>query len=209
MTLMREMMVEWCSLAMGGMASCSTPSMRYLMATPESSRVSMWMSLARRSSAVKMVVSTRRMIGPMSLRRRELLDGDGLVRPFSSSRITSRREAFGGFFQHALRLLGLLEQVGDLRERGHLGAQRLTQQQADLVDHHELAGSAMAMSSAPFCALPGARSCSGTSGPREWTGTGRGRWSRPADLRTRTGSAPPACAPVRSPPPDRACGLFQ
>ena len=44
------------------MASVSAPSMRYF--TPTSvSRVSMWMSLARRSSAVKMMVSTSRMIG--------------------------------------------------------------------------------------------------------------------------------------------------
>ena len=50
------------------------------------------------------------------------------------------REAFAGFFQHALRLLGLLEQVGDLRERGNLGDDALAQQQADLVDHHQLAG---------------------------------------------------------------------
>ena len=47
MTLMRLMIVEWCSLAMGFMAGWSTPSMRYLMTTSVS-RVSMWMSEARR-----------------------------------------------------------------------------------------------------------------------------------------------------------------
>ena len=46
----------------GCMACCRTPSMRYLTAT-SASRASMWMSLARRSSAVKMMVSTRRTTG--------------------------------------------------------------------------------------------------------------------------------------------------
>src|SRR6267378_2530140 len=58
-TLMRESTVECHSLAMGCMACCNTPSIRYLTATSES-RASMWISLARRSSAVKIMVSTRR-----------------------------------------------------------------------------------------------------------------------------------------------------
>ncbi len=49
-------------------------------------------------------------------------------------------EAFTGFFQHALRLLGLFEDVGDLLQRGNFGDDALLQQQADLVDHHQLAG---------------------------------------------------------------------
>src|SRR5580698_4732354 len=49
-------------------------------------------------------------------------------------------EAFAGFFQHALRLLGLRQNVGDLFERRDLGDDALLQQQADLVDHHQLAG---------------------------------------------------------------------
>ncbi len=49
-------------------------------------------------------------------------------------------EAFAGFFEHALRLLGLLENVGNLLERRNLGDDALLQQQADLVDHHQLAG---------------------------------------------------------------------
>ena len=51
MTLMREMIVLWYRLSIGGIAGCSTPSMRYLTWT-ESSCVSMWMSLARRWMAV-------------------------------------------------------------------------------------------------------------------------------------------------------------
>ena len=50
-TLTREMIALWCCLAIGCMAGCSTPSMRYLMCTA-SSAVSMWMSLARRWMAV-------------------------------------------------------------------------------------------------------------------------------------------------------------
>ena len=49
-------------------------------------------------------------------------------------------EAFAGFFQHALRLLGLLQDVGDLLQRRDFGDDALLQQQADLVDHHQLAG---------------------------------------------------------------------
>ena len=52
MTLMRLMIVEWCSFAMGFMAGWSTPSMRYLIIT-SLSRVSTWTSLARRFRASK------------------------------------------------------------------------------------------------------------------------------------------------------------
>jgi hypothetical protein len=45
-TLMRLMIVAWCSLAIGFIAGCSTPSIRYLITT-SLSRVSMWMSEAR------------------------------------------------------------------------------------------------------------------------------------------------------------------
>ena len=81
-TLMRLMMVEWCSLAIGCMAGCSTPSMRYLITT-SLSRVSMWMSEARRFRALKMVESTRRMIGDWSA---WILSIDRTSSPFSSSR---------------------------------------------------------------------------------------------------------------------------
>ena len=50
------------------------------------------------------------------------------------------REVFAGLLQHALRLLGLLQHVADLRQRRHLGDDAPPQQQADLVDHHQLAG---------------------------------------------------------------------
>ena len=51
-----------------------------------------------------------------------------------------KREAFAGFVQDALRLLGLLKDVGNLRERGDLGDDVLVEQEADLVDHHQAAG---------------------------------------------------------------------
>ena len=65
-TLMREMMALCERLAIGRLAGCNTPSMRYLTITA-SSCVSMWMSLARRWIAVNTIESTRRMIGLLSL----------------------------------------------------------------------------------------------------------------------------------------------
>ncbi len=82
MTLMRLMMVAWCSLAMGFIAGWSTPSMRYLITT-SASRVSMWMSEARRFRASKIVESTRRMIGDWSA---WILSMERTSSPSSSSR---------------------------------------------------------------------------------------------------------------------------
>ncbi len=82
MTLMRLMIVEWCSLAIGFIAGCSTPSMRYLITT-SLSRVSMWMSEARRLRASNTVESTSRMIGDWSA---WILSMDRTSSPFSSSR---------------------------------------------------------------------------------------------------------------------------
>ena len=100
------------------MACVSTPSMRYLMAT-ESSRVSMWISLARRSSAVKIVVSTSRMMGLSPSAVSRSIEMRLVAALFVADDV--QRKAFAGLFEHALRLLGLLEDVGDLRERGNFG----------------------------------------------------------------------------------------
>ena len=72
-------------------------------------------------------------------RRRQLVDGQ---RFFGASVLifANDLEAFAGLFQNALRLLGLLENVGDLLQRRNFGDDALLQQQADLVDHHQLAG---------------------------------------------------------------------
>ena len=62
--------------------------MRYLMATSWS-RVSMWMSLARRSSALKMVVSTSLITGAMSLSAAVSRSMESVSSWFSSSATTS------------------------------------------------------------------------------------------------------------------------
>ena len=60
--------------------------------------------------------------------------------PLSSSSNHIESKAFAGIFQNALRLLRLLENFGDLGQRRNFGDDVLAQQQADLVDHHQLAG---------------------------------------------------------------------
>ena len=85
------------------------------------------------------------------------------------------REAFGDFFQHALRLLGLLEQLGDLRKRGDLDPQLLVQQQRQLVDQVQVPRIGKRDIQRSVLRLHAARSCSGTSDPRGWSGTDRGR----------------------------------
>ena len=72
-------------------------------------------------------------------RGRKLVDAQRLFR----TRVlifADNLEAFAGLLEHALRLLGLLQDVGDLLERRNLGDDALLQQQADFVDHHQLAG---------------------------------------------------------------------
>ena len=70
---------------------------------------------------------------------RQLLDRDGFVGVFVFGDDVERK-VFAGFFQHALRLLALLQHVADLRQAGDSGDDAAAQQQADLVDHHQLAG---------------------------------------------------------------------
>ena len=97
--------------------------------------------------------------------RGQPVDGDGFFAGLLVFADDVQREAFAGFFQHALRLLGLLEDVADLRQGGNLGEDALAQQQADLVDHHQLAGIGDGDGQPSVLAsLPGERSCSGTSG---------------------------------------------
>ncbi len=175
--------------------------MRYLMATSWS-RDSMWISLARRSSALKMVVSTSLMTGAMSaIGGGQLVDGEGFVL-VALFRHHVQREAFGDFFEHALRLLGLLEQLGDLRERGHLDPQLLVAAAASARRSGSGCADRRARFRASRSAPAWARSCSGTSDPRGWSGTGRDRSRLRAGPRTRSGSAPPWPAPAPPPPPD-------
>src|SRR5580692_3355347 len=66
---------------------------------------------------------------------RNALFGTGLILPDYI-----QGEAFAGVFENPLRLLRLLEDFGDLRQRRNFGDDALAQKQADLVDHHQLAG---------------------------------------------------------------------
>ncbi len=68
----------------------------------------------------------------------QLVDGERFVLVlFLADHV--QREAFGDLFQHALRLLGFLQQIGDLRQRGHLHVQLLLQQDGQLVDQVQVA----------------------------------------------------------------------
>ncbi len=49
-------------------------------------------------------------------------------------------EAFAGFLKHALRLLGLLQDLSDLRERGNARHDAMAEQPGNLVEHHQLRG---------------------------------------------------------------------
>ena len=113
---MREMIGPWNCLAMGRIAGC-TPSTRVLTCTA-SSWVSMWMSLARRWIAVKIVESIRRMTGLISLVSRSTVR---LSRRFVFLQ-QLQPKAFGRILQHALRALALLQDRLDRRPRtdGHL-----------------------------------------------------------------------------------------
>ena len=99
----------------------------------------MWMSLARRSSAVKITVSTSRTTGltPVS---RVSFSNEMFSSLSSSSSHHLQRESFGGLIEHALRLLGALQQIADLRGRGNFNLQLLPQQQRQFIAQQHLAG---------------------------------------------------------------------
>ncbi len=68
---------------------------------------------------------------------RQLLDGDVLVCVVLAGQHVEG-QAFACFVQHALRLLGLLQQFGDLRQRGHARNHAPPQQSSNLVQDHQL-----------------------------------------------------------------------
>ncbi len=70
----------------------------------------------------------------------QLLDGDVFVGLVFVASEDVEGEAFAGFVEDALRLLGFLEQVGDLRERGDAGDDAVAEQAGDFVEHHEARG---------------------------------------------------------------------
>ncbi len=56
---------------------------------------------------------------------------------FSSPVSTSKVRAFAGFVEDALGLLGLLEQIGDLRQRGHAGGDARAEEAGDPIENHK------------------------------------------------------------------------
>ena len=72
--------------------------------------------------------------------RGQPVDGNAVFAAGLVVRNHRQGEAFAGFFEDALRLFRLLEDLADLRQSGNLGQDALAQQQADLVNHHQLAG---------------------------------------------------------------------
>ena len=69
----------------------------------------------------------------------ELLDGDVLVGVFVAGEHVEG-EALAGFVEDALRLLGFLEQIGDLRERGDAGRDAVAEEAGNFVEDHEARG---------------------------------------------------------------------
>ena len=69
----------------------------------------------------------------------ELLDGDVFVGVFVAGEHVEG-QAFAGLIEDALRLLGFLQQVGDLRERGHTRQDARPQKPGNLIEHHQPRG---------------------------------------------------------------------
>jgi hypothetical protein len=71
---------------------------------------------------------------------REAVDGDSFIGPGFIFANHVQRKSFAGVFQNALGLFGFLENLADLTQGGNFGDDTLAQQQADLINHHQLAG---------------------------------------------------------------------
>ena len=111
---MREITAEYHSFAIGLMAYCSTPSIRYLIASflvacfdvniarPPFERVE--------NGRIHQLDNRR----DISFVRGQLVDREILIGVLIVADNVERK-AFGDFFEHALRLLGFLEQIGNLR----------------------------------------------------------------------------------------------
>ena len=68
---------------------------------------------------------------------RQLFNGNIFVGVFVA-RQHIEGQPLAGFVQHALRLLGLLQQFGNLRERRHARNDAMREQPGNLVEHHQL-----------------------------------------------------------------------
>ena len=75
--------------------------------------------------------------GDVAVGSGQLVDREGFVL-IALIRHHVQREAFGDFLQHALRLLGLLQQLGDLRKRRHFHAQLSVEEQRQFVDQVQI-----------------------------------------------------------------------
>src|ERR1700733_3426990 len=69
----------------------------------------------------------------------ELLDGDVFFRVFIAGQHVEG-EAFAGFVQHALRLLGFFQQVSDLRQGRHASDDAIAEQAGYLIENHQARG---------------------------------------------------------------------
>src|ERR1035437_9132754 len=74
----------------------------------------------------------------VGIRGGQLVDGEGLIR-IAVFGDDVEGEPLGDFLQHALRLLGLLEQFRNLREGGDFDAQLLVEQEGQFIDQVEIA----------------------------------------------------------------------
>jgi len=134
MTLMREMIELWNCFAIGRIAGWSTPSIRYFTCTA-SSCVSMWMSLAPLDGGVDGRVDETDDRAEVA---RQPLDGEALLAVvFFLQQL--QVEALRGVFQHALRVLALLQNRLDLGPRADHHLDRGVEQDAELVDHRQVA----------------------------------------------------------------------
>ena len=124
----------------------------------------------------------------IAVARGQAVDGKRLVRVLFVAHDVER-EAFGDFFQNALRLLGLLQQIGDLRSGGHLHPQLLVQQQAQFVDRVEIARIGQRDFERSVL-RPQRHEVVAEHQVHRERGTGRDRSTGRADRRIRSGSAP-------------------
>ena len=125
-TLMREMIELWNCLAIGRIAGCSTPSMRYLTCTASSPRLDVDVARPALDGGVD-----RRVDQPDDRAdvAREPLDGEVVLAALVVLEHL-QLEAFGGLLEDALRALALLEDRLDRRRRADRHLDRRAEQHA-------------------------------------------------------------------------------
>jgi len=149
----------------GCMACCSTPSIRYFTATSVS-RASMWMSLARRSRAVKMIVSTSRTTGS-PWNRASSGPGNGFFALSSSLETCSVKASVACSSTRCDCSVRFSKSPIWRQWRPYRPA--FSQQHGSSSLRITMPGSATAITTCLLC-VTAVQSCSGTSGPRGWCG---------------------------------------